>query len=98
MTAFSFDEENVMPLNELPKFFGPEALALMETALDNACRELQNDGTVLDARSARRKLARTIIALTSVGETDVTKLEKFALQASRRASDPDWKLRHGGAT
>jgi hypothetical protein len=54
MTAFSFDEENVMPLNELPKFFGPDALALMETALDNACRELKNDGTVLDARSATK--------------------------------------------
>jgi len=87
-----------MPLNELPKFFGPDALALMKTALDKACRELQKDGTVLDAKSSRRKLARTIIALTSVGETDVTKLEKFALQASRRASDPDWSLRHGGTT
>jgi len=75
----------VMALNELPKFFGPDTLALMETALENAWRERKNDGGVADATSARRTLAKTIIALAAVGETDLTKLEKFALHASRAA-------------
>jgi hypothetical protein len=76
----------VMPLNELPKIFGPDTLALMETALENAWQERKNDGGVADATSARRTLAKTIIALAAVGETDLTKLKKFALHASRAAA------------
>ena len=81
----SFEGRMVMPLNELPKYFGPDTLALMETALENAWRERKNDGGVADATSARRTLAKAIIALAAVGETDLTKLEKFALHASRAA-------------
>jgi hypothetical protein len=81
-----------MPLNELPKFFGPETLTLMETALEKAWQELRNDRDIADANSARGNLAKTITALASVGETTVTKLEQFALQASRRTSNPAWNI------
>jgi hypothetical protein len=46
-----------MPLNELPKIFGPDTLALMETALENAWQERKNDGGDADPTSARRTLA-----------------------------------------
>jgi hypothetical protein len=44
-------------------------------------QELKKDGPA-DAVSARRKLARTIVALAAVGETDPMKLKRFALHAT----------------
>ena len=67
----------------LPKFFGPETLALMDSALEQAWDELQESGDVANANSARRQLRRTIIALAAVGETDGAKLKRFALHAVR---------------
>jgi hypothetical protein len=71
-----------MRLEELPKMYGPETLSLMEGALEQAWRELKRRGTVVDATAARSRLATTIVALASVGETDSAKLERFALNAS----------------
>jgi hypothetical protein len=72
-----------MPLNDLPKYFGPETLALMDSALEQAWQELKESSDVPDDRSARRQLRTTIVALASVGETDQAKLKRFALRAAR---------------
>ena len=77
-------EDSIMPLNEIPSYLGPETRRLIELALDEAWQELKND-LPADALLARRKMAGTIVALTSVGETDPAKLKFFALHALRGA-------------
>jgi hypothetical protein len=72
----------VMRLEELPKIYGPETLSLMDSALEQAWRELKSRGDVVDASAARSRLTTTIVALASVGETDSAKLKRFALNAS----------------
>ena len=71
-----------MRLEELPKIYRPETLSLIDRALEQAWRELKRRGTVVDANAARERLTTTIVALASVGETDSTKLKRFALNAS----------------
>jgi hypothetical protein len=75
----------VMRLEELPKMYGPETLSLMDSALEQAWRELKRRGNVVDADAARSRLTTTIVALASVGETDSAKLKRFALNASSGA-------------
>ena len=75
-----------MRLEELPKMYGPETLSLMDSALEQAWRELKRRGNVVDANAARSRLTTTIVALASVGETDSAKLKRFALNASNGAS------------
>jgi hypothetical protein len=74
-----------MPLNEIPKHLGAEARSLIDSALEQAWQELLSGG-LADYGLARRRLAGTIIALASVGETDPAKLKRFALHAARAAS------------
>jgi hypothetical protein len=71
-----------MPLNEIPKYFNPETRHLVDAALEEAWQELGKDGLV-DTHRARMKLATTIVALASVGETDPGKLKWFALHAAQ---------------
>jgi len=71
-----------MPLNGISKYVRPEIRRLVDAAWDDAWRELKKGGLV-DAALARRKLATTIVALASVGETDPAKLKWFALHAVR---------------
>jgi hypothetical protein len=73
-----------MPLNEIPKYLSPETRRLVDAALEDALRELNKNG-LFDAVPARMKLATTIVALASVGETDPGKLKWFALHAARGA-------------
>jgi len=73
-----------MPLNEIPKYFNPETRHLVDAALEDAWQELNKDGLV-EADPARMKLATTIVALASVGETDPGKLKWFALHATQAA-------------
>ena len=75
-------EDSIMPLNEIPAYLGPETRRLIDLALDEAWQELKND-LPADPLLARRKMAGTIVALTSVGETDPAKLKSFALNALR---------------
>jgi hypothetical protein len=79
--------ESVMPLNEIPKYFNLETRRLVDAALEDAWQELKKDGLV-DAHPARMKLATTIVALASVGETDSGKLKWFALHAAQAALKP----------
>ena len=76
-----------MPFNEIPKYFNPETRRLIDAALEQAWQELSKDEPVDDASArralARRKLAGTIVALVSIGETDPAKLKRFALNAAR---------------
>ncbi len=76
-----------MPLNEIPKYFNPETRSLIDAALEQAWQELTKDAPVDDASAqralARRKLAGTIVALVSIGETDPAKLKRFALNAAK---------------
>ncbi len=76
-----------MPLNEIPKYFNPETRSLIDSALEQAWQELTKDAPAPDASApgalARRKLAGTIVALVSVGETDPAKLKRFALNAAK---------------
>jgi len=69
-----------MPLNEIPKYISSETRSLIDSALEQAWQELKRDGPA-DVALARRKLAGTIVALASVGETDPAKLKRFALAA-----------------
>jgi hypothetical protein len=55
----------------------------MEAALDNACEQLMRENHIADVDRVKRKLARTIVALAAVGETNPTKWERMALQAYR---------------
>jgi hypothetical protein len=71
-----------MPLNEIPKYLSAETRSLVDSALEQAWQELKKDLPV-DVALARRKLAGTIVALASVGETDPGKLKRFALHATR---------------
>jgi hypothetical protein len=73
-----------MPLNEIPKFFHPEIRHLIDFAMEDAWQELRKEG-LADAASVRGKLATTIVALAAIGETDPTKLKRFALHAARGA-------------
>ena len=73
-----------MPLNEIPKYLNPETRHLVDAALEEAWQELKKQGFV-DAHPARMKLATTIVALASVGETDTEKLKWFALHAAQAA-------------
>ena len=71
-----------MSLNEIPKYVSAETRSLIDSALEQAWQELKRDGPA-DVALARRKLAGTIVALASVGETDPAKLKRFALHAAR---------------
>jgi hypothetical protein len=44
-----------MRLEELPKMYGPETLSLMDSALEQAWRELKRRGNVVDADAARSR-------------------------------------------
>ena len=57
-----------MPLNEIPKYFDRDTRRLVDAALEDAWQELKKDG-LADTALTRRKLASTIVALASVGET-----------------------------
>jgi hypothetical protein len=77
-----------VPLNEIPKYLNPDMRKLVETALEDAWRELSGDAPSSEAQAdfgsidpVRRKIAGTIVALTAVGETDPAKLRYFALNA-----------------
>ena len=76
-----------MPLNEIPKYFSRETRSLIDFALEQAWQELKKDAPA-DVVLARRKLAGTIAALVSVGETDPAKLKWFALHATRGRPQP----------
>lgn len=78
----------LVPLNEIPKYLNPDMRKLVETALEDAWRELTGLAPSNEAQEdfvstdpARRKMAGTIVALTAVGETDPAKLRHFALNA-----------------
>jgi hypothetical protein len=73
-----------MPLNEIPTFFHPDIRRLIDAALEQAWLELREENPDNEAM-ARRKLATTIVALAAIGETDLAKLTKFALHATRAA-------------
>ena len=73
-----------MPLNGISKYVGPETRRLIDAAWEDAWRELKKGGLV-NAAFARRKLARTIVALASAGETDPAKLKWFALHSTKGA-------------
>lgn len=73
-----------MPLNEIPKYLSTKTRDLVDHALERAWQELKEDAPA-DAALAKRKLAGTIVALASVGETDLAKLKFFALNAARAA-------------
>lgn len=77
-----------MPLNEIPKYLSAETRDLVDHALEHAWRELKKD-VPGDAVLAKRKMAGTIVALASVGETDLAKLKSFALHAARAS----WRRR-----
>jgi hypothetical protein len=74
----------VMPLMGISKYIKPETRRLVDTAWEDAWRELRKGG-VVNAALARRKLSTMILALASAGETDPAKLKWFALHATRRA-------------
>jgi hypothetical protein len=73
-----------VPLNGISKYVRPETRRLIDAAWEDAWRELKKGGLV-DAGLARRKLAPTIVALASAGETDAAKLKWFALHATKGA-------------
>jgi hypothetical protein len=51
-----------MPLNEVPKHIGPQTRSLIEAALEDACQELNKDGS-LQTTAVRNKLRTTMVAL-----------------------------------
>ena len=71
-----------MPLNEIPTYLNSETRRLVDLTLERAWLERENDAPA-DAIRERRKIAGTIVALVSVGESDPTKLVRFALNAAR---------------
>ena len=77
-----------MPLNEIPKYLSPDTRRLIEAALEDASQEFHID-RLDDAHRARMKLATTMVALTSVGETDLAKLKRFAIHALRGVLQAD---------
>jgi hypothetical protein len=66
---------------EIPKHFSAETRSTIEAALD-AWQELRK-GTLVEATPTKRRLVRTMVALASVGETDLNKLKWFAIHAWR---------------
>jgi hypothetical protein len=76
-------EEGTLPLR-ISKYVSPEKRRLVDAAWEDAWRELKKGGLVNSA-FAREKLARTIVAFASAGETDAAKLKWFALHATRGA-------------
>ena len=74
----------VMPLNEIPKYFSPDTRRMVEAALEDAWQEVSRDSNI-EASRARKKLRTTMVALASVGETDHRKLKWFAIHAWRGA-------------
>jgi hypothetical protein len=74
--------ESVMPLNEIPKYLNPETRRLVDATLEDACQELKKDACV-HANPERMKMATTIVALASIGETDPAKLKWFAINTVR---------------
>ena len=76
-----------MPLNEIPNYLSAEARRLVDLTLEQAWLELKNDAPA-DAARQRRKLAGAIVALVSVGESEPTKLKRFALHAARGGRRP----------
>jgi hypothetical protein len=67
---------------EIPRHFNAETRSMIETALEEAWQELSK-GTRVEATPTKRKLVRTMVALTAVGETDIKKLKAFAIHAWR---------------
>ena len=72
---------------EIPKYFKAETRSLIEAALEQAWQELSK-GTHVEATPTKRKLVRTMVALASVGETDLMKLKSFAIHAWRGSLQP----------
>jgi hypothetical protein len=77
-----------MPLNEIPKYLSPDTRRLIDAALEDASQEFHID-RLDDAHRARMKLATTMVALASVGETDPAKLKRFAIHALRGVLQAD---------
>lgn len=71
-----------VPLNEIPKYLSPDTRRRLA---DDALEEAWDKDGLFDAHRARMKLAMTIVALASVGETDPAKLKRFAIHALREA-------------
>jgi len=67
---------------EIPKHFNAATRSLIETALEEAWQELSK-GTRVEATPIKKRLVRTMVALASVGETDLKKLKGFAINAWR---------------
>jgi hypothetical protein len=67
-----------------PTFFHHEIRSLIDITLEQAWLELRKDNPN-DEVMARRKLARTIVALAAIGETDPAKLKHFVLHATGAA-------------
>jgi hypothetical protein len=71
-----------MPLNEIPRYLTADTRRLVDSTLERAWRARKQDGPA-DAKREQQKLAGTIVALVSVGESDPAKLVRFALNAAR---------------
>jgi hypothetical protein len=71
-----------MPLNEIPRYLTADTRRLVDSTLERAWRERKQDEPA-DAKREQQKLAGTIVALVSVGESDPAKLVRFALNAAR---------------
>ena len=67
---------------EILKHFSAETRSTIETALEDAWQELSKS-TLVEATPTKRRLVRTMVALASVGETDLNKLKWFAIHAWR---------------
>jgi hypothetical protein len=67
---------------EIPKHFNAATRSMIETALEEAWQELSK-ATLVEATPTKRRLVRTMVALASVGETDLEKLKWFAINAWR---------------
>jgi len=57
--------------------------AVLEITASNGVVEKVTEQEIADAKATRRQLRTTIVALASVGETDRSKLKRFALHAAR---------------
>jgi hypothetical protein len=74
-------------LRAIPKFLHPEIRHLIGCAFEDAWQEVRHD-SLADTVAVKRRLARTIVALGAIGETDPIKLKNFALHATRAAFGP----------
>lgn len=61
-------EDQMLPFNEVPRIYDPDALKMMTTALDQACRFLP--ANFENSERARRRLAFLIIRHVDHGEYD----------------------------